>query len=140
MWKYLCILSLFTIACGKPSYVVHPKIQPYVSMFVEYSYYLNKYTPITDLRADFGDLDSTTLGICDYNTTTITLDKTYWKTANEYARQVLVFHELGHCILDRGHKEEKVNGVPTSIMYPINMTKYYIDHEDYYIHELFYDN
>ncbi len=34
---------------------------------------------------------------------TVIIDKFYWDSASELEREFLVFHELGHCVLDREH-------------------------------------
>jgi len=48
----------------------------------------------------------------------ITIDTRYWDTADQYEKEELVFHELGHCILGRDHCEIKVDGKSASIMEP----------------------
>jgi len=35
----------------------------------------------------------------------ITIDKTFWEKASQPLREFVVFHELGHCALLRGHDE-----------------------------------
>ena len=34
----------------------------------------------------------------------IVVDSSFWKTASDFNRRSLVFHELGHCLLGRGHR------------------------------------
>lgn len=46
----------------------------------------------------------------------IELDSWTWIHANDLYREILVFHELGHCVLSRGHEEEKWDGIPASLM------------------------
>ena len=47
----------------------------------------------------------------------VVIDQPYWDRADEMEREYLVFHELGHCILDRDHLDSKdANGNCTSIM------------------------
>ena len=48
-----------------------------------------------------------------------------------------MFHELGHCILNRGHYEEKVGGVPVSLMFPSLIPHYYLFYKEKYRTELF---
>jgi len=47
----------------------------------------------------------------------VTIDKTFWDRSSVLFREFVVFHELGHCFLGRGH-EEGVNadGTCSSIM------------------------
>lgn len=37
---------------------------------------------------------------------TVIVDKLYWDTATQLEREFLVFHELGHCVLNRGHLDD----------------------------------
>ena len=37
----------------------------------------------------------------------IVIDPVYWRGYTELNREALVFHELGHCILNRGHLDEQ---------------------------------
>lgn len=54
----------------------------------------------------------------------IHIDYNWWfKMKNEKVKEELIFHELGHCILNRGHTKERIyedtpGGRPKSIMYP----------------------
>jgi len=61
-----------------------------------------------------------TLGQCktySNGSKTVIIDQPYWNQVNELQREYLVFHELGHCILNRDHKDVKdENGNCLSIM------------------------
>lgn len=61
-------------------------------------------------------------GLCTENsnqTPLILIDATFWATASDQGKEALVFHELGHCILQRSHvKVVDSNYVPASIMFP----------------------
>lgn len=47
----------------------------------------------------------------------IVIDETYWNRTSVLKREFLVFHELGHCILDRDHRDEAhADGSCSSIM------------------------
>ena len=46
------------------------------------------------------------IGECAHDETkpnTVIIDHTYWQGANDLEREFLVFHELGHCALNREH-------------------------------------
>ena len=48
-------------------------------------------------------------GQCTYNSAMpnhVTIDKEFWATSSEVAREFVIFHELGHCNLLRGHRED----------------------------------
>ena len=64
------------------------------------------------------------VGFCDMNTTTVIVDYKAWNTFSTDGRQQLIDHELGHCLLERNHRnlysESEHPGYinPHSIMYP----------------------
>jgi beta-lactamase regulating signal transducer with metallopeptidase domain len=61
-----------------------------------------------------------TLGQCksySNGSKAIVIDQLYWNRVNDREREYLVFHELGHCVLGREHKDTRdENGICTSIM------------------------
>lgn len=67
------------------------------------------------------------------------VDTAYWRNSTDAMKEHIMFHELGHCILNRGHTEAQKNYGPESVMYPYlfdDMT--YISHHDEYMAELFH--
>jgi hypothetical protein len=62
----------------------------------------------------------TVAGVCSTNNRGlrhITIDQNFWNKASSYTREMIVFHELGHCVLGRGHREDFFsNGICQSIM------------------------
>jgi len=40
---------------------------------------------------------------------TVIIDRSYWNIATDLEREFLVFHELGHCVLNRDHLDEADN-------------------------------
>ncbi len=48
----------------------------------------------------------------------IIIDLSFWKSdVSDYTREMVVFHELGHCYLNRGHREDAhPNGACVSVM------------------------
>lgn len=73
----------------------------------------------------------------------IVLNLRYWDVAADYARESLVFHELGHCALNLKHNENLMDTVeygkvPESIMWPTNIggSNYYKDYRGHYINQL----
>ena len=61
-----------------------------------------------------------TVGLCNHRLDQpnhVIIDVEFWATANENAKEMIVFHELGHCYLERGHNDDKKNnGTCASIM------------------------
>jgi hypothetical protein len=61
-----------------------------------------------------------TLAQCNPMTNTIEIGREPYQNATEWQRRLVLFHEMGHCILKLGHDERiAANGMPNSIMYPI---------------------
>jgi hypothetical protein len=115
----------------------------------EFNYYLDLYVKIKgkplyyDIPIQFSsNMEPGEVGNCKrwgyYGYRQITIDKTYWLSADTNHKISLIFHELGHCDLNRDHVETRNhNGTPTSLMFPHNVG--FIDaDQDYYFNELFY--
>jgi len=71
----------------------------------------------------------------------ITIDQSFWNQASHLLKEMVIFHELGHCILGRGHREDAfANGVCRSIMRSglgECSDAYIPQNRDYFIEELF---
>lgn len=59
-------------------------------------------------------------GSCQFHSdqpNVVTIDQEFWANASELIREMVVFHELGHCVLFRGHLENfNSEGTCISIM------------------------
>lgn len=147
----IAILTLFS--CKKERekvYSVPSEIETYVRNFEAEGNGQGLDLVIDDLEIVYATnlmLNGTeAAGICTYETSEsapfIQLDTTSenW-TAHASSREVLVYHELGHCILDREHINTKLpNGNYKSIMKSTGEPIYASFSEfkrDYYIQELF---
>lgn len=99
-------------------------------------------------------LGSSVVGICwSYSKTGnwykgkfIKIDEGYWKESSNATREILLFHELGHCELNRDHEDEFVTLIIDNrevFMSKTIMNSYIIDEKkyrenrEYYIKELF---
>ena len=87
---------------------------------------------------------SRVLGQCSYRRNRpghLTIDAAFWNANRDLAREFFVFHELGHCFLQRGHREDVLpNGSCASIMRSGNSTcrdGYNRLTRDRYLEELF---
>ena len=63
--------------------------------------------------------DDGVAGTCQYGNhiAHVSIDRSYWNNASSLLREYVVFHELGHCALYRGHDESSNNnGICRSIM------------------------
>ena len=117
----LLFIALFATGCGHAQTVqIDPAVQPYVDRFVAASSTIyDSPVQIDDLIIVIADTlpvtgDST--GVCQTGfgiTPTITLLKSYWESMDpelspngDIGREALVFHELGHCVLARPHRND----------------------------------
>ena len=70
----------------------------------------------------------------------VIIDINYWNNADFSEKEFIIFHELGHCFLDRDHLDASVNGACVSIMHsspdacPFSLTD---DNREAYLDELF---
>lgn len=91
-----------------------------------------------------GTISDATKGVCqkysDKQVLQLKID--YWERAPQEHQEILMFHELGHCLLNRDEHLDTRNGLnqPTSIMNSsINAISpgYYIQARELYLNELF---
>ena len=125
---------------------IDPTFTPYIDM-----YKTLKGKRIRSFSMGFKQLPSPTVGQCTTWSSgyrQIAIDPTYWSSIerDERSKIGLIFHELGHCDLNRDHLniEEFYDGVhlhehvPISLMYKYNFfSDRYEELEDYYYEELF---
>lgn len=134
-------ILILTAGCG---HQIDPQLQPYVDSFEK-----DGGLSVGALVVQFGPLQdaesaaSVDTGLCQkkfLSTPTITIDPEQWARQNADQREKTMYHELGHCVLDRGHKTEKdAWNNPSSIMNqgPIDSQIYEIRHAEY-LDELFH--
>lgn len=103
---------------------------------------------VIDIPAGFADIDEgSVVGYCteyqqDRTYKEITIDRDYWNAVGEGNRHWLVYHELGHCRLNRDHLDRTdKKGNPISIMVsviPWNAEALWADKKErrYYVSEL----
>ncbi len=97
----------------------------------EFDYYFQRFETAAaerGLELDIEDLtahisiiqEANVAGVCETAETgerTIRVDNVYWNNADEWEREFVIFHELGHCVLGRGHTDtQDTNGDCVSIM------------------------
>lgn len=141
--KYTIIYLLFLSACGKgitskdPRTIsgINPAIIPYVEKYISQKGSSLYY----DIPIQFTKLSEEIVGTCTVWSNgyrQIVISEEFWfdKATTEKERIALLFHELGHCDLNRDHVESRFpNGWPKSLMfpyvinYPDSMEKYYFD-------------
>ncbi len=150
--KYALILAaIMTSACAKSSeFYIDPAFQPQWEAFKLAARGMGRdANQVDNLKIEFGDTEAIcgpeAVGCCrkgDY-TPTILIHQKAWEELNASNKEILIFHELGHCLLGRTHNDKKQRHIPVSIMNSTStgtyMTSFYED-EGYrrdYIIELF---
>lgn len=91
-------------------YFVQADLQPYFDKFLAEGVARGKQLDMHTISGMLGELPGTNvLGRCAQSAEngTITIDEAFWNKASTYEREYVVFHELGHCILDRRHLEDQ---------------------------------
>ncbi len=80
------------------------EVQPYVDRFVAEGSARGRVIDLSTLGLDItfqDDLADSLAAFC--NNGTIVISRHFWKTRNDSHREAMIFHELGHCILQRIH-------------------------------------
>ncbi|MFD2522569.1 hypothetical protein [Emticicia soli] len=156
----LLLLLLISLSCSKKEtiptvYEIDPKLQPFLATFVAEAKKHNIEIVPENLRMKF---ERESREVCGHFASDkngqreIVINLACWENAPNQNREALVFHELGHCFLNRLHRDDLLpNKAPSSIMstegnghyepciYPIegdnscNKTM----RRDYYVTELF---
>ena len=137
---------LFVSACADTTYEkqpgkINPDFQKYVLKFEQ------NINIAVDLDIDYNKLAYPIIGTCYVYTDgyrNIDIDPDAWNEAEDLKKEELIFHELGHCVLNRDHDNTMLeyNGdeLPKSIMYPYVFEYEYGEYQDYYWAELKNEN
>ncbi|WP_127717100.1 hypothetical protein [Halobacteriovorax sp. HLS] len=122
--------------------------KPYTDSFTSNARkYLNQPSfNIGDIPVNFGDTSNENFdGVCNSysdGTKEVIIKKSWWDKASSYQREVMIYHELGHCSLNREHDSEILSkdsySVKGSIMNPvIPGSAHYVQYKTSYLTELF---
>lgn len=142
-WHLSVLLALVATGCGTKTYHVDPQIQPYIDRFVKTSNEVGAPVVVDNLVASIGTTAKTDYAgqcVIGNGTPTMTLNSIYWPTFDDALREELVFHELGHCVLNRLHNNDvDARGIPVSIMYgQMQVEGIYSDHRADWFVEMFW--
>jgi len=100
---------------------IDARLLPYFERFESEASARGIEAPITTLvSGKLAEVGGDVVGQCEHYTNSpnvILVDQQYWQNAKEFEKEYLIFHELGHCYLERNHLDEKnVAGNCISIM------------------------
>lgn len=140
----LFFISLLIIGCGDDKGYFEPEFKPYVTGFIDAARRNNKEINVDLISISFMDVPehSTTglvFGKCEDGV--IYIVKPYWEATSESRREVILYHELGHCVLGRDHLGgwNAQLDIPLSIMTSMSsiVIDYWDNNREYYLSELF---
>lgn len=101
----LLIATLMVSSCGVGTDTLNRRsavpeaIRPY---YVSFSGLLG-YGPYQTFS--FTELEGDTIGTCYTQKDHIAVDKEWWGAAPSHCREMLIYHEMGHCVLDLDHSD-----------------------------------
>lgn len=136
------IFALFLAGCSpRTGLFVAEGLEAEVDAFIEDAKRLGVNLPDRRLVVGFTDENRPYVGTCNTKTIyhwwgvfeiqyIVLIDRGFWEMAKPDEKTVLMYHELGHCWLDRDHVG------PKSIMEPFLIWDFAL-HREYYIQELF---
>lgn len=119
------LIFFFLPACAREeefvSTVVDPTLKPLFDSFVAEGLQRGRIIDMGRISGIIADIPETkVLGRCAQGTisgSTLTIDAAFWSSAGSMEKEYVVFHELGHCALNRRHLEDqKPDGACKSIM------------------------
>lgn len=123
-------ISLFTSSCSKDNQDtsisfgdIDQRLVPYFERFEQEAIARGLSINIADndLRAIIEDIpEQNVAGLCTYNSALpnqITIDEGFFSRSSFLYNEFIIFHELGHCVLNRNHDESSnIRGTCNSIM------------------------
>jgi len=146
----ISLLAIIFISCNKEK--IDIELQTYVDDFFFEADKRNMNLSRKNLTVVFNEnINSCGIGYSDFEgkgkrRVEINMSFSCWQVLSDIQKEILIFHELGHAILERGHKNEKLpNGMFTSLMAEGDIlnglyTEFSLELRDYYIDELFNSN
>lgn len=123
------LAAMLAIGCTPETFVIEPQrvdaaLLPYLQAFSEEAASRSKdmNEAVETLSIYFDDLDPANVsGRCIRNSARpdeVIIDNASWQRAFAWQREFLVFHELGHCLLQRSHYDATAaDGSCISIMH-----------------------
>jgi hypothetical protein len=137
LMKQLMLLTilLITTACGGTFTVLEQYTDEELLVYVER--YRAEIAPPSGAQvySTFGELESPTVGRCNTYTSgqlEILIDRDYWERSSEVVREILMYHELSHCLLGLRH-DDRVVELPDGRVRAASIMNIYTIHEDYYV-------
>jgi hypothetical protein len=133
-------VSCSTVPRGR---YIEPEFQEDLTSFVtdaaNYSVEVDIST-VKILMVDLIEFNTNLYGYCDLPLNTIMIFKPKYESLSKLQKKYLLYHELGHCVLQRKHIQGRLDlfsVCPVSIMSGLAYDHCYQTNGEYYIRELF---
>ena len=141
----IVVLTFFPSCSEEASVDVDPEFLPYINLFEEeaQSRSVDISSRLENTSITFNDLGSDSAGQCltySDGRKEVQINQLKWPTYSEQEKEILIFHELGHCVLDREHDNNMSRGRCISIMRESSSTcivDYTGERRSVYLDELF---
>lgn len=145
--KYLLVFSLLFLSCSVGQSVnVEPQYKKYVTLFEQESARVGYPVVIKGLtiesRFTLGGFILAQCRMFNFPNPSIQVSLYWWDRTSEAEHEIVLLHEISHCILRRYHRNDLYpDGRPKSLMNEeLFDAKTYLDNRDEYIRELFEEN
>jgi len=101
----LAVIGAICVSCGRERLLPDPRAYETVFHKEARERGWDAYPTTLEVKYEFIEGFSTEAR-CGFGDNTVTIDAETWEKASDTHREVLVFHELGHCLLMRNHRNE----------------------------------
>jgi len=106
-------MVILTVSCAKESKKLDAPAEfgKYVTAFEVAAAENKRSVSIYPLKISLADLNESgwmgIRGVCkiENSTRTLVVNINFWNSASDAEKEMHIFHELGHCVLGRGHDE-----------------------------------
>lgn len=124
---------------------VDSALAPLVDSFIYEANLRGHHVDMSRVTVTFGNIRKNrcdnTIGYCMTNPrfgAIVKINTSTWPELNPYEQEMLVYHEMAHCLIGRDHCSKKLKDKPLSLMYPLILdTSIYKDNREEYVDELF---
>ena len=136
-WVLLWVIVGLFASCNKEhEHYIDPELNRFYQEFIQDGKDRGHDFSHVSMLIIFDDIDTWGKGSCKRNR--VRINETFWKNNNDrpHVQKALMYHELGHALLCRGH-EERTKRPQNSIMVEGGYFIEFKENEKYYIDELF---
>lgn len=142
------ILIVIAVKTNNHPMIIDKEFLPFFHNFKEDSKKYNRFVNFSNLTTVFVEnLPENELAYCIPALKTVKVSRDEWNRGNYLYKKLVLYHEWGHCVLNRDHKEtsakfsEDSSNCPSSIMYPYidPIISCYLKNTKWYDEELFTD-